>query len=49
MADLQIDPPDASLLAGDEVPPAEYAEARQAVAEGFIVLPVSSRAPAAGS
>ncbi len=48
VADLQIDPPDASLLAGDEVLVA-YAEARQAVAEGFIVLPEASRAMAAGS
>lgn len=46
VADLQIDPPDAALLAGENVP-AAYAEARQAVAEGFIVLPAVSRAAAA--
>lgn len=48
VADLQIDPPDAALLSSETVP-ATYASARQAVAEGFIVLPAGSRATAAGS
>lgn len=46
VADLQIDPPDAALLTGEDVP-AAYADARRAVAEGFVVLPAASRAAAA--
>lgn len=45
VADLQIEPPDANLLDAQSVPDA-YAEARQSVAEGFIVLPASSRSAA---
>jgi len=42
VADLQIESPDANLLDSQSVPDA-YVAARQSVAEGFIVLPASSR------
>lgn len=45
VADLQIEPPDANLLDAPSVPDA-YAGARQSIAEGFIVLPASSRSTA---
>ncbi len=45
VADLQIDSPDANLLDAQSVPEA-YTGAQRSVAEGFIVLPLSSRAAA---
>ncbi|OQA92568.1 MAG: hypothetical protein BWY25_03185 [Chloroflexi bacterium ADurb.Bin222] len=45
VADLQIEPPDVNLLDTPSVP-GTYADARQSIAEGFIVLPVSNRSAA---
>lgn len=45
VADLRIGPPDVNLLDAPSVPDA-YAGARRSIAEGFIVLPASSRSPA---